>query len=69
MEKLMKGIHACIPSHDLSPGSSVPLHLFLLPGTDKEQRAHERQKTAHRNPTVKHSLTVLVLPWIPYLSI
>ena len=57
MEKLMKEIHACIPSHDLSPGSSMPLHSFLLPRTDKEQWAHERQKTAHRIPTVKYSLT------------
>ena len=54
----MKEIHVCIPSHDLSPRSSVSLHSFLLPGTDKEQRAHERQQTAHRNPTVKHSLTL-----------
>ena len=58
MEKLMKEIHAWIPSHDLSPGISMPLHSFLLPGTDKEQRAYERQKTAHRNPTDKHSLTI-----------
>ena len=41
---------------DLSPGSGLPLHSFLT-GTDKEQRAQERQETAHRNPTVKHSLT------------
>jgi len=54
---LLKEIHACIPSHDLSPGSSVQLHSFLLPGTDKEQRICERQITAHRNPPVKHSLT------------
>ena len=56
--KLMKEMHACIPSHDLSPRSSVPLCSPLLPGTDKEQRAHARQKTAHKNPTVKHSLTL-----------
>ena len=61
MEKLMKKMRACILSHDLSPGSSMLLHLFLLPGTDKEQRAHERQKTAHRNPTVKHPLTHYVM--------
>ena len=61
MEKLMKEIHAYIPSHDLSPGSSVPLHSFLSSGTDKEQRAHERQNTAHRNPTVKHSLTGVLI--------
>ena len=54
---VMKEIHAYIPFHDLSPRSSMPLHSFLLPGTDKEQRAHERQETVHRNPTVKHSLT------------
>ena len=42
--------------YDLSPGSGLPL-LLLLTGTDKEQRAHERQETVHRNPTVKHSLT------------
>ena len=41
---------------NLSPGSGLPLCL-LLSGTDKEQRAQERQETAHRNPTVKHSLT------------
>ena len=42
-----------------------------LPGTDKEHRAHERQKTAHRNPTVKHSLTPherLSRPLCPLLS-
>ena len=33
------------------------LHSFPLPGTDKEQRIYERQKTAHRNPPVKRSLT------------
>ena len=43
--------------HDLSPGSSVLLHSFPLPGTDKEQRIYERQKTARRNPPVKRSLT------------
>ena len=43
--------------YDLSPGSGLPL-LLLLTGTNKEQRAQERQETAHRNPTVKHSLTI-----------
>ena len=33
--------------------------LVPLSGTDKEQRIYERQKTAHRNPPVKCSLTVL----------
>ena len=28
-----------------------------LPGTDKEQRVHEKQKTTYRNPKVKRSLT------------
>ena len=28
-----------------------------IPGTDKEQRVHEKQKTTHRSPKVKHSLT------------
>ena len=28
-----------------------------LPGTDKEERVHEKQKTTYRNPKVKRSLT------------
>ena len=56
---MLKEISAYILSHDLSPGSSVPLH--SLPGTDKEQRIYERQKTAHRNPPVKRSLTGTVI--------
>ena len=28
-----------------------------LPGTDKEQRVHEKQKTTYRDPIVKRSLT------------
>ena len=28
-----------------------------LPGTDKEQRVHEKQKTTDRNPKIKRSLT------------
>ena len=43
--------------YDLSPGSGLPL-LSLLTGTDKEQRAQERWETAHRDTTVKHSLTI-----------
>ena len=49
----------CVLSHDLRPGSSVSLHSFPLSGTDKEWETYERQKTAHRNPPVKCSLTVL----------
>ena len=37
------------------------LHSFPLPGTDKGQRIYERQKTAHRNPPVKRSLTGTVI--------
>ena len=40
-----------------SPGSGLLLCSFLTE-TDKEQRAQVRQETAHRNPTVKHSLTL-----------
>ena len=32
--------------------------LSPLIGADKEQRAQERWEAAHRNPTVKHSLTI-----------
>ena len=42
-EYLLKEIHACVSSYDLRPGSSVPFHLFLLPGTDKEWRVYEKQ--------------------------
>ena len=35
------------PLYDLSPGSGLPL-LLLLTGTNEEQRAQERQETAHR---------------------
>ena len=44
--------------YDLNPGSGLPLS--LLTGTHKEQRAQERQETAHRNPTVKHSPTTVL---------
>ena len=43
--------------YDFSPGSGLPLP-SLLTGTDKEQRAQERWETAHRDTTVKHSLTI-----------
>jgi len=43
---------------NLNPGSGLPLCL-LLSGTDKEQRAQEREETAHRNPAVKHSLRTI----------
>ena len=29
-----------------------------LPGIDKEQRVHEKQKTIYRNPKLKRSLTI-----------
>ena len=41
--------------YDLSPGSGLPL-LLLLTGTNEEQRAQERQETAHRN-------LLLNIPW------
>ena len=47
----MQASHLC----DLSPGI-LPL-LSLLSGTDMEQRVQEKEKTAHRHPTVKYSLT------------
>ena len=54
MEKPMKEMHAF-----LSPRSSLPL--LLIPeysGLNKEQRIHDRSKTAHRKPPVKCFLTV-----------
>ena len=35
-----------------------------LPGIDKEQRVHEKQKTIYRNPKVKRSLTIPLLYYI-----
>ena len=32
-----------VSSYDLSPGSGVPFHPFLLPETDEEQRIYEKQ--------------------------
>ena len=32
-----------------------------LAGTDKEQKGHEKQKTAYKNPKVKRSLTLIYL--------
>ena len=49
MEKLTKEMHGF-----LSPGRSLPL--LLIPeysGINKEQRTHDRSKTAHRKPPVK----------------
>ena len=40
--------------------------LFLLSGTDKEQRIYERQKIAHRNPPVKCSLTMDIMYITPH---
>ena len=54
MEKLTKDMHAF-----LSPGSDLPL--LLIPeysGITKEQKIHDRSKTAHRKPLVKCFLTV-----------
>ena len=31
-------------SYDLSPGSGMMFHLFLLPETDKEQKIYEKQQ-------------------------
>ena len=53
MEKLTEEMHAF-----LSPGSGLPL--LLIPeysGINKEQRIHDRSKTAHRKPPVKCFLT------------
>ena len=33
-----------VSSYDLSPGSGMPFHSFLLPETDKEQRIYEKQQ-------------------------
>ena len=43
-----------VPSYDLSPGSSVPFHLFLLPETNKEQRIYEKQHLG---------ILLLKIPW------
>ena len=54
MEKRTKEMHAF-----LSPGSSLPP--LLIPeylGINKEQRIHDRSKTAHRKPPVKCFLTL-----------
>ena len=32
-----------VSSYDLSPGSGVLFHSFLLPETDKEQRIYQKQ--------------------------
>ena len=53
MKKLTKEVHAF-----LSPGKGLPL--LLIPeysGINKEQRIHDRSKTAHRKPPVKCLLT------------
>ena len=53
MEKLTKEMHAF-----LSPRRGLPL--LLIPeysGINKEQRIHDRFKTAHRKPPVKCFLT------------
>ena len=58
MEKLRKEMHAF-----LSPGSGLPP--LLIPqysGINKEQRVHDRSKTAHRMPPVKCLLTMVYRP-------
>ena len=60
MEKLTEEMHAF-----LSPGSGLPL--LLIPeysGINKEQRIHDRSKTAHRKPPVKCFLTKLQMKTI-----
>ena len=53
MEKLTKEVHAF-----LSPGKGLPLLLITeYSGINKEQRIHDRSKTAHRKPPVKCFLT------------
>ena len=42
-ENVYSSRSAHVSSYDLSPGSSMPFHSFLLPGTDKEQRIYEKQ--------------------------
>ena len=54
MEKLTKEMHVF-----LSPRSGLPLHLIPeYSGINKEQRIHDRSKTAHRKPPVKCFLRV-----------
>ena len=45
---------------DLCPGRGLPAPLTT--GTDKEQRAQERQETAHRTPPVTCFLTIITGP-------
>ena len=53
MEKLTKEMHVV-----LSPRSGLPLHLIPeYSGINKEQRIHDRSKTAHRKPPGKCFLT------------
>ena len=52
--------------HTSAPG--VACQLLLIPeysGINKEQRIHDRSKTAHRKPPVKGFLTMMQMgiPW------
>ena len=53
-------IHACVSSYDLSPGSDMQFHSFLLPGTDKEQKIHEKQHAR---------ILLLNVPWQVFLEV
>ena len=41
-------------SYDLSPGSGMMFHLFLLPETDTEQKIYEKQQVG---------ILLLNIPW------
>ena len=54
IEKLMKEMPGF-----LSPGKGLSLHLIPeYSGINKEQKIHDRSKTAHRKPPVKCFLTL-----------
>ena len=61
MAKLMKEILCKHPISMISVLGEACQFLSLPTGSDKEQRAQGRQETAHRNPSVKHSLTIRVV--------
>ena len=53
MEKLIKEMHGFF-----SLGRGLPLLIPGYSGINKEQRIHDRSKTAHRRPPVKRFLTI-----------
>ena len=57
LKRLLKEIHACVRPVTSVLGTGCRSTGSRLPGTDKEQRVHEKQLTTHRNPKVKRSLT------------